>query len=97
MTQRRPHTGVFVRGNRSSDGARTDQHPALESARINCGSQMIGYSLVVALSEILARDVFRLVPLFAKSGPEAFLALETGPVRTNPYPHDRSSIQIPGQ
>jgi hypothetical protein len=46
--------------------------------------------------EHAGRDIFRGVPLLSKTGAEPFLALETDPVRTKPYPHDSPSIGIHG-
>jgi hypothetical protein len=94
MTQRRPHTGVFVRRNGRSDRARADKHAALKSSRVDGRSQPVGQVVTVALPEGPGRDVFRRVSLVGKSGSEPFLALETDPVRTKPYAHDSPSIEV---
>src|SRR6267143_7227737 len=95
MAKGRPHTGMFVRRDRRSDGTRTNQYTAIESTGVDSRGQMVGQVVTIALSESAGRDVFRHVPLCAKSGQETLLALETGPVRTKPYPHDRSPMQMP--
>src|SRR6266404_4445779 len=96
MAKGRPHSGMLVRNNGCSNGARTHQNAAIESTSVDSRGQMVGQVVTIALSESAGRDVFRCVSLFGKSGSEAFLALETGPVRTKPYSHDRSPMQIIG-